>query len=187
MHAAALRGFTRNLEAIALQLRQMHDGRYLRVLDMGGQDVNGTVHSQLRDRGFGGALDVLDIEQGVGVTIVGDARNTDWWDGQSYDLVISTEMLEHLDDWWDSLDVAAQVLRPGGWFVGTCASLGRAPHGATGAPSPAPGEYYDNIRPTELAAGLGLRGFDPVEVQYSYDTSEPHGAGDLYWRARKAS
>lgn len=183
MHAAALRGFTRNLEAIpGLERTLMR-----RALDMGGQDVNGTVHNVLRDRtGWGIHLDVLDIEAGAGVTVVGDARRVDWWDGQPYDLVISTEMLEHLSQWGAAIEAVHEVLRPGGWFVGTCASIRRGPHGATGAPQPAPGEHYENVDPDALIAHFGGFGFDPVEVQYSYDTSEPHGAGDLYWRARKA-
>ena len=185
MHAAALRGFTRNLEAIP----EKHV-RNWRVLDMGGQDVNGTVHEAMRNIIPVITLDVLDIEAGAGVTIVGDARRVDWWverGSQPYDLVISTEMLEHVPDWHLSVYVASQVLRPGGWFVGTCASLHRAPHGATGAPTPAPDEWYRNASPDDLCAHLLGFGFDPVEVQYSYDTSEPHGAGDLYWRARKTS
>ena len=193
MHAAALRGFTRNLEAIPYE--QLHSPDGYRVLDMGGQDVNGTVHEALFSRlGYtppAVRLDVLDIEAGAGVTIVGDARSLGWWEQMNppalYDLVISTEMMEHLAHWHSAVKVTARVLRSGGWFVGTCASMGRGAHGATGAPSPAPGEHYENVTPDALISSLDLAGFDPVEVQYSYDTSEPHGAGDLYWRARKAS
>jgi len=186
MHAAALRGFTRNLEAIPVVPALRGQLNAWRVLDMGGQDVNGTVHGKLREIVDVGRLDVLDIEAGAGVTIVGDARKTDWWDGQPYDLVISTEMLEHLDGIGYAIGSAWKVLRPGGWFVGTCASSGRAPHGATGAPTPAPGEWYENVNPSDLSERLRAFDFDPIEVQYSYDTSEPHGAGDLYWRARRA-
>lgn len=189
MHTAALLGFIRNLEQTYWNLPSVPRGG-LRVLDMGGQDVNGTVHEKLWDIVHVRQLDVLDIEAGAGVTIVGDARRVDWWverGSQPYDLVISTEMLEHLQGVGAAIRSAAEVLRPGGWFVGTCASTGRAPHGATGAPQPAPGEHYENVDPNLVIDHLRIQGFDPIEVQYSYDTSEPHGAGDLYWRARKAS
>lgn len=183
MHAAALRGFTRNLEAIpGLERTLMR-----RALDMGGQDVNGTVHNVLRDRtGWGIHLDVLDIEAGAGVTVVGDARRVDWWDGQPYDLVISTEMLEHLSQWGAAIEAVHEVLRPGGWFVGTCASIRRGPHGATGAPLPAEGEWYQNVWPSDLVTELIDMGFDHIEVQYQRDPAEPT-THDLYWRARKAS
>lgn len=196
MHAAALRGFTRNLEAIDGLPAPWTDDQ-VRVLDMGGQDVNGTVHRHILNLTHNVRLDVLDIEAGAGVTIVGDARNTDWWDGQPYDLVISTEMLEHLEDWQRAVEVASRILRPGGWFVGTCASTGRGAHGATGAPLPAEGEHYENVDPGELTSvftpvdlfDASIRfesGWDAIEVQYQRDPAEPT-THDLYWRARKAS
>jgi predicted TPR repeat methyltransferase len=185
VHPAAMRGFTSNLDAIGLQLRQMHDGRFLRVLDMGGQDVNGTVHDQLRDRGFGGAIDVLDIADGRGVTIVGDARRVDWWDGEPYDLVISTEMLEHLCRWYEAIDVVRAVLKPGGWFVGTCASMGRAPHGANGEYEVPSAQHYQNVHPTELIEVLRLQGFEDLHTQYEFDPAMPC-THDLYWRTRRS-
>jgi hypothetical protein len=140
-------------------------------------------------------LDVLDIEPGPGVTIVGDAREMDWWwrlGRPQYDVVISTEMLEHLEDWDVSIGVAKCVLRSGGWFIGTCASTGRQRHGATGAPEPAPGEYYENVRPGELIdvllghSGAQIHAGYWAEIQVGYEklanTPTTH---DLHWRARK--
>jgi hypothetical protein len=178
MHPSAMENFKRNWVAAGLLAPRTN----LRILDMGGQDINGTVHNWIKTGGD--TLDVLDIEQGPGVTIVGDARKTDWWDGQHYDVVISTEMLEHLDRWYYSLDTAERVLRPGGWFVGTCASTGRQRHGATGAPEPAPGEYYENVSASELIDSLRFRRFAEVQVGYELlaDTPTTH---DLHWRARK--
>ncbi len=155
----------------------------LRILDMGGQDINGTVHGWVKTGGD--TLDVLDIEAGAGVTIVGDARKPDWWDGQLYDVVISTEMLEHLDGWHRSLDAARAVLRSGGWFIGTCASIGRQRHGATGAPEPAPDEYYENVSPSPFVNYLSNTGWAEIQVGYEKlaDTPTTH---DLHWRARRA-
>lgn len=178
MHPSAMENFKRNWRAA--ESAGMNLSGMLRVLDLGGQDINGTVHGWLP----GCHLDVLDIENGPGVTIVGDARKTDWWDGQPYDVVISTEMLEHLDEWWNSLTTAERVLRPGGWFIGTCASAGRQRHGATGAPEPAPGEFYENVSASELIDSLRFRNFAEVQVGYELlaDTPTTH---DLHWRARK--
>jgi hypothetical protein len=181
MHPAALENFKREW---ALALPEIYQHPF-RVLDMGGQDINGTVHGHIRaDVGESLELHVLDIEAGAGVTHVGDARDTSWWDGQPYDVVISTEMLEHLENWQHSVDVAHRVLRSGGWFIGTCASNGRQEHGATGAPMPAPDEWYRNVDPGTFVNNVKAYGFDRINVGY-----EMNGAPtthDLHWRARKA-
>ncbi len=188
MHPAALAGFRRNLREVPGAIPGNPGRSALRVLDLGGQDVNGTVHDVIRDLvGQHVELQVLDIEPGPGVTIVADARNTQWWSTDDfYDLVVSTEMLEHVKDWDLTIRTAAAVLRDGGWFVGTCASLGRAPHGATGAPAPAPGEHYRNVNPDALVAELDRYGFDTIHVQYERDPDQ-WTTCDLYWRARRAA
>lgn len=185
MHAAAMKGFTANLEALPGPWR--HGGQK-RVLDLGGADVNGTVHATVAGYIDVSELEVLDVAPGPGVTIVADARTQDWWTTDDfYDLVISTEMLEHVE-WWDStIRTAALVLREGGWFVGTCASLGRRPHGARGEYDPPAGEYYSNVGPSELVRELSGYGFDNIWVQYEHDQSQPHGKGDLYWRAQRGA
>ena len=184
MHPSAMENFKRNW--LAAQPRSMARPLPGNVLDLGGQDINGTVHDWLRHRQLpaDAVLDVLDIEKGPGVTIVGDARKTDWWDGRPYDVVISTEMLEHLENWVLSIDTAHRVLRPGGWFIGTCAGFRRQRHGATGAPEPAPGEYYENVSAEALVIEL-LPGFAEVQVGYERLANTPT-THDLHWRARKA-
>ncbi len=181
MHPAALENFKREIGAIP---RSDLYGA-LRVLDMGGQDINGTVHDALR-RAMSSfiSLDVLDIEAGAGVTIVGDARRVDWWDEIPYDVVISTEMLEHLHRWQNSIPVVWRVLRPGGWFIGTCASSGRPPHGATGEPLPGPAEHYQNVDATKLIDVLRHYAFDRINV--GYEMNGDPTTHDLHWRARKA-
>lgn len=183
MHPAALENFKREWNAAEPWLL----GSSIRVLDMGGQDINGTVHGFVKSLAET-ELHVLDIEPGAGVTHVGDARNTGWWDGQPYDVVISTEMLEHLEGWPSSFDTAFTVLRPGGWFIGTCAGMGRQRHGATGAPLPAEGEYYENVQvDAVIQEFLNL----PVpwwsHVNVGYEMNGAPTTHDLHWRARKAS
>lgn len=184
MHAAAMKGFTENLAALPGSFRHASP---LRVLDLGGADVNGTVHATLAGFVELDVLDVLDIQRGAGVTIVGDARRVDWWDGTPYDLVISTEMLEHLSQWGASIEAVRKVLRPGGWFVGTAASIGRRPHGARGEYDPPDGEWYENVEPSDLATELIDMGFEDCWVQYEHDRSQPHGNGDVYWRAQRSA
>jgi len=188
MHPTAEEGFRRMLFAA----RFSDDfARPLRVLDVGGADVNGTVHTIVRLRRFHelACLDVLDIEPGPGVTIVADATDLDVWrklaEGELYDLVITTETFEHVKDWSVIVAGVSAALRPGGWFVGTCASVGRRPHGARGAHCPAPDEWYANIAPDALVASLMTSNFrGEVVTEYSWRPSFPT-TNDLYWRAQR--
>jgi hypothetical protein len=187
MHPAALEGFARMLHEA---LPCLDTDNPMRVLDVGGSDVNGTVHGVISSSMRVDTIDVLDVEPGPGVTIVADATDPATWsllstrvDGRPYDLVICTEVLEHVSDPSRIVHGVTGVLRSGGWFIGTCASIGRRPHGVRGADDPASGEWYLNVSPAGLVAEL-LLGFDgDVIVEYSRRTSRSV-TNDLYWRAR---
>jgi SAM-dependent methyltransferase len=189
MHPTALDGFKRMLPPLP------YDRASLRVLDVGGADVNGTVHDELRSEYVIEQLDVMDIAPGHGVTIVADATRLETWrelrritqpgsaEPTIYDLVISTETLEHVHGWRQIVEGAALALRPGGWFIGTCASTGRRPHGARGEHEPPDGEWYQNIRPTELIYKLEKQFHGDIVVEYSRRPEFPT-TNDLYWRAQ---
>jgi GT2 family glycosyltransferase len=69
-------------------------------------------------------------------------------EGNAFDVVISTEMLEHDEFWEESLRVMYLVLRPGGLLLITAAGKGRKEHGTSRQDpkaSPATNEYYRNI------------------------------------------
>lgn len=182
MHPTAETGFTR-----MLRKAQATGGPVIRdVLDIGGADVNGVVHRALPPTVE--RLDVLDIAEGPGVTMVGDASSVEFWEGlhasgRRYDLVISTETLEHVERWWAIVLNVPSVLTLGGWFVGTCASTGRRPHGARGAHDPAPLEYYGNIEPSDLIGRMLVTFGGDVVVEYSRRPTFPT-TSDLYWRAQ---
>jgi SAM-dependent methyltransferase len=154
-----------------------HDAPY-RALDIGGQAVNGDVRSI-----FGGLpWDILDIVDGPGVTIVADATDpATWFDLRArYDVVLCTEVLEHVENWSAILDCCAAVLKPTGTLVLTCASTHRPPHGANGEPTP-DGQWYANVDPVPLEASL-LRRFEWAQVKYQYPP------GDAYaWAYRPRS
>jgi SAM-dependent methyltransferase len=187
MHPTALDGFERMLPPLP------YGPGGLRVLDVGGADVNGTVHDVLRREYDVDRLDVMDIAPGSGVTIVADAADPDTWDllyrersasrDGLYDLVISTETLEHVQEWRSIVRGVVRVLRPGGWFVGTCASTGRRLHGARGEHFPPRGEWYGNVEPSELVDHLLARFGGDVVVEYSRRPEYPT-TNDLYWRAQ---
>lgn len=181
MHPTALEGFRMMCEPDVLERLP----RFVSVLDIGGADVNGTVHDVLRECYSVGWLDVLDIAPGPGVTIVADATEPETWDRIKvghYDLIITTECFEHVPHWTRIVDGVASVLAPGGVFMGTAASIGRRPHGARGEHEPPAGEYYGNVDPGSLGFMLTSRFAGDVTVTYSRRPAFPT-THDVYWRA----
>ncbi|MFB6776480.1 methyltransferase domain-containing protein [Streptomyces sp. NPDC056352] len=146
-----------------------------RVLDLGGRDINGTIRAHLPKATWTGT----DIEPGPGVDIVHDATLPWPQDAGQFDVVVCTEVLEHLPLWRLVLHAAAEALEPGGpeLLVVTCASDGRPEHGVAGAPLPAPGEWYGNVPPGHLRDTLESL-FREVHVEYRANP------GDAYAWAR---
>lgn len=165
MHAEAYEGFAWALERSGLDRSQPW-----RVLDIGGQMVNGSVHDQLPQS----TVTTLDLEN---ADIIADART--WEPTHLFDVVIATEVFEHVHNWGAVLDTMRKALDPEGpgTLITTCASTNRQPHGATGAPAPAPYEYYGNVEPIDLELALRSR-FAHSEVRYLYPP------GDAYAWAR---
>lgn len=147
-----------------------------RVLDLGGRDINGTIRTHLANTVWTGT----DIEPGAGVDIVHDAT-LPWPKGAGrFDVVVCTEVLEHLPLWRLVLHTASEALEPGGpeLLVVTCASDGRPEHGVAGAPLPASGEWYQNVPPQDLRETLESL-FRDVHVEYRANP------GDAYAWARR--
>ncbi|WP_030917276.1 class I SAM-dependent methyltransferase [Streptomyces sp. NRRL B-24720] len=142
-----------------------------RVLDLGGRDINGTIRSHLPKATWTGT----DIEPGDGVDIVHDATLTWPADAGQFDVVVCTEVLEHLPLWRLVLHTAAEALEPGGpeLLVVTCASDGRPEHGVAGAPLPAPGEWYANVPPGHVRETLETL-FEQVHVEYQANPGDAY-------------
>lgn len=162
MHPEAYEGFGWALKEAGL----LTDAPY-HILDIGGQNVNGTVHDYFPEA----TITTLDLEN---ADIIADART--WTPAHRvYDVVIATEVFEHVKGWEDIVNTAALALNPHGpgVFLSTMASWRRPPHGATGAPLPVDGEYYANVAPKDLREVLALH-FSRFDTQYRYPP------GDLY-------
>jgi hypothetical protein len=145
----------------------------LRVLDVGGQDVNGTAHDWFTHPAT--TVITLDVEN---ADIIADART--WEPDQLFDVVMATEVFEHVEDWRAVLRTMRLALDPAGpgVLLATCASDGRPVHGATGAPLPADGEWYGNVPPAELTEALSLY-FPWREVRYQTPPGDAYLWGRL--------
>ncbi len=146
----------------------------LQGLDIGGRDVNGTARAWFPRTEWHG----LDIRPGPGVDIVADATV---WDPDlpQWDIVLSTECLEHVEHWRGIIRAAASALTFAGPQLAffTAASTGRGAHGASGEHTPPAGEWYGNVEPADLTEELE-RWFTEVHVEYNPNP------GDVYAWAR---
>lgn len=129
------------------------------VLEIGARDVNGTVRHLFphATRYIG-----VDLTDGPSVDIVADAADLDL--GETFDIVVSTEVLEHAERWRDIVRRAAAHLNPGGRLSLTAAGPGRGAHGADGSPAPHPGEWYENVAPADLRTVLEACGLVDIVV-----------------------
>jgi GT2 family glycosyltransferase len=97
------------------------------VLEVGARDVNGNARSicvAFSKNYFG-----VDIENGPGVDAIVDANHlAEKFGADSFDVVISTEMLEHVLDWANVLFQMLTVLKPAGLLVLTTRSVGFPTH-----------------------------------------------------------
>jgi SAM-dependent methyltransferase len=114
---------------------QQHDLRQpdLRVLEVGSRNVNGSVRPL-----FDGVASYtgVDFIEGPGVDLVLDAhRLTSAFARESFDVVVSTEMLEHDSEFWTSMTMMGEVLKPGGLLLITARGNGFWVHGY-------PQDYY---------------------------------------------
>lgn len=120
-----------------------------RVLDVGSFNMNGTTRGLFpSDATYVG----IDVHAGPGVDWVGPAHEfpATGWDGRFFDVMVSTECLEHDRHWAQTLRACSQVVRPGGLVVLTCATGRRAPH----ALEIWPDGYYRNLGAEEVLGAL---------------------------------
>jgi len=141
----------------------------LAVLDIGGRDLNGSTRVFFPNAA---PYHVLDILPGPNVDFVHDAADWRPEDGRTYDLVLSTETFEHAKRWPEICKTAFDVLRPGGWFIFTCAGPGRPSHSGHAAVwELAPGEWYENVSGEQIAQVLKEQGWEAIETrQLGLDT-----------------
>ena len=124
-----------------------------KVVDMGSFDINGDTRFL-----FGPKCDYMgvDIRDGKNVDIICPCHEF-LADDESFDVVISTEMLEHDPYWKKSLDKMVKLVKPNGILLITCASVGRNRHciNVTQLKDENKG-HYKNITANDIADAIDL-------------------------------
>ena len=95
-----------------------------KVVDFGSLDINGANKEHFTNCEYIG----VDIGKGKNVDVISKCHELEC-EPECFDVVITTEMLEHDMYWKKSLEKMVNILKPKGLLIITCATTGRAPHG----------------------------------------------------------
>lgn len=130
-----------------------------KVLEVGSLNINGSVRQLFEDdcEYLG-----IDLGPGPGVDRVIHVTSSEMQTEQ-FDVVASTEALEHDRDWHASLVRMAFMVKPGGLLLITCATDGRPEHGTAATDkesSPSTLDWYHNISFADFWSAL-----DPKDWQ----------------------
>lgn len=137
----------------------------LRVLEVGSRDVNGTPREC-----FPQPVEYLgvDLEEGPGVDQVGDIESSHFVDRlglEEWDVVVSTEMLEHTPRPWEAVSNMGRLLRPGGRLILTTRAPGFGIHNY-------PSDFY-RFTPAALVVLCQDAGLVGIHTQDDPDRGSP--------------
>jgi len=133
------------------------------VLDVGSLDVSfppfppGNNKMLFTDCNYTG----LDIGEGKNVDVVCAIENYE--PQKQFDVIVSTEMLEHAVNWKEALQRMYEVLKSGGLFFLTCAGEEREEHGTiknAAWASPFTNNFYENKTNEDFASVIEPKMFD---------------------------
>ena len=153
------------------------------VLDVGAGDINGNNRFLFENCEYVGN----DVIQAPNVTIVSKTKDLPFNDG-FFDTIISSECFEHDPEYKESLLKIYNMLKPGGLFFFTCASIGRPEHGTKRTtPQDSYGtignlsdmsDYYKNISEFDLNEVLNLNAlFSGWDTYYNYQSHDLYFVG----------
>jgi len=108
---------------------QQSDVEGKRVIEVGSYDLNGTLRPIIMNMMPADYIGV-DIAAGPGVDVVCKAENLlDTFDYNTFDILVSTEVLEHVKDWRRVVSNFKHLVRPNGILLITTRSRGCGFHG----------------------------------------------------------
>lgn len=110
MHASVMTWVGRTVRRLGLA------DRY--TLEVGSRNYNGSVREHFTHTYVG-----VDMEEGKDVDVVAMANDLPY-SNDEFDVVVTTEMLEHDPYFWQSVPEMARVLKPGGHFLLTTRGIG---------------------------------------------------------------
>lgn len=140
------------------------------VLEVGSQDVNGSMRSMVEKLSPARYVGI-DLQEGPGVDEVCTAEDmVERFGPDTVDLLINTEMLEHVHDWRCVVSNLKRVLKPGGVLILTTRSRGYPIHGF-------PSDYW-RFEIADFEKMFGDMIIDELE-------SDPSGGPGVFLRARK--
>lgn len=146
----------------------------VKVLDCGSLDINGNNRHLFNNIEYTG----IDIVKGRNVDVVTKIHEFLVDKSGVYDVVISSEMLEHDKHFTQSLKAMFRLLRNGGLLIITAAGEGRSEHGTTNnipVDSPLTNDYYRNVTISMLSKGLNFKMFSYKKITIREDI------GDIYF------
>jgi SAM-dependent methyltransferase len=131
------------------------------VLEVGSMNINGTVRLLFPDvKSYTG----IDCREGPCVDVVMNAHNLKF-PNASFDLVISTETLEHDDEFWVSIKEMGRVLKKDGILIITARGNGFMPHDF-------PYDYW-RFMPSSFEKLFTMAGCEILEIREDWQPGHP--------------
>lgn len=147
------------------------------VLDIGSLDINGNNRVYFTNSNYIG----IDVGEGKNVDVVTFAH--EYETEKRFDIVISTEALEHDRYYKETLVKAISLLKSGGMILFTFATTGRPEHGTIRTSvedNPLlMTEYYKNLTEQDIRNAIDISEF----ISFEFETNETHH--DLYFHGIK--
>ena len=136
-------------------LKEENDFEKYSVVDIGSNDINGSVKNLLSGNEYIG----VDLEKGPNVDYILNGEDLGQI-GRKFDVAISCECFEHAENWKKIFNSMYKVLNNDGVLIFTCASRGRIEHGTnrTNPENPMIGNYYKNLNENDFKKNFNLDG-----------------------------
>lgn len=150
-----------------------------RVLDIGSLDLNGNNRYLFENYRYLG----VDIGDGNNVDLVCPGHRV--IDTVGFDVVISTECLEHDEYWSETLANMVNLTKRDGLLLLSCATTGRPEHGTkktSPADSPFTNDYYKNITIDDIQLAINI---PLVFKQYELKTISNPSCDLYFWGIKK--